>query len=376
MQPTESLWQAGAGEGGVTSATFSPAFRRYLALAGMAPSCVHILRHTAAKLRRDAGESIEAVSAFLDHASLAVTTVYSRRLEGAQDTGWARVAEAIGAWTCFCPVRSSNTVARGPVRRIDAHVHAFPDRLALAVRGHLGARGHLEGGPFLPDVAALARDSGFDRAWVLPYAHRAGVAESVNEWSAEKVAAFPWLVPGATFHPDDEDLPRLVERALVELRLRVVKLHCSVGRFSPADLRLQPLWKTAAEANVPVVVHAGQETPGDTAAAEVDELGAVLRAHPGVNVVLAHAGHPATARTLDLMSRFDNLYADLTPVWDRPVALGRQELERFPGRFLFGSDAPNNPIPPVEQVRRLLAMGLAEDDVVMLMGGTAERLTE
>ena len=262
------------------------------------------------------------------------------------------------------------------MQRIDAHVHAFPDRLALAVRNRLGANGRLEGGGLLPDVAALVRESGFDRAWVLPYAHRAGVAESVNEWSAKEVARFPWLVPGATFHPDDEDLPRLVERALVGLRLRVVKLHCSVGRFSPADLRLDALWETAAEANVPVVVHAGQESPGDTGAGEVEQLAAVLAAHPGVNVVLAHAGHPATARTLDLMSRFDNLYADLTPVWDRPVALGAEELRRFPGRFLFGSDAPNNPIPPVEQERGLRQMGLGDQEFALLVGGTAERLTK
>ena len=50
----------------------------------------------AAKLRRDAGESIEEVSRFLDHSSLAVTTTYLRRLEGQEDRGWGRVAEAIG----------------------------------------------------------------------------------------------------------------------------------------------------------------------------------------------------------------------------------------------------------------------------------------
>ena len=262
------------------------------------------------------------------------------------------------------------------MQRIDAHVHAFPDRLALAVRNRLGASGRLEGSGLLPDVAALVHESGFDRAWVLPYAHRAGVAETVNEWSAREVARFPLLVPGATFHPDDEDLARLVERALIGLRLRVVKLHCSVGRFSPADSRLEALWQTAAEAKVPVVVHAGQEAPGDTAATEVDELAAVLFAHPGVRVVVAHAGHPATARTLDLMSRFDNLYADLTPVWDNPVALGAQELRRFPGRFLFGSDAPNNPVAPAQQESRVRAMGLDDEELALLMGGTAERLTE
>ncbi|MGA2514476.1 MAG: tyrosine-type recombinase/integrase [Candidatus Limnocylindrales bacterium] len=96
MAPEESLWQAAARPQGVTSGTFYARFRRYLMLAGMAPTGIHVLRHTAAKLRRDAGESIEDVSAFLDHSSLAVTTVYLRRLEGQEDRAWRDVAEAIG----------------------------------------------------------------------------------------------------------------------------------------------------------------------------------------------------------------------------------------------------------------------------------------
>ena len=96
MEPEESLWQAGASDRGVTSATFYNRFRRYLARAGLPASGVHILRHTAAKLRREAGESVESVSQFLDHSSLGVTTTYLRRLEGQQDEGWDRVAAAIG----------------------------------------------------------------------------------------------------------------------------------------------------------------------------------------------------------------------------------------------------------------------------------------
>jgi site-specific recombinase XerD len=96
MDPAESLWQAGAGQHGITSGTFYGRFRRYLRTAGLAPTGLHVLRHTAAKLRRDAGESVEAVSAFLDHGSLAVTTVYLRRLEGETDRAWADVAAAIG----------------------------------------------------------------------------------------------------------------------------------------------------------------------------------------------------------------------------------------------------------------------------------------
>jgi integrase/recombinase XerC len=96
MGPAASLWQAAAGPGGVTSATCYNRFRRYMRAAGLVPTGLHILRHSAAKLRRDAGASIESVSSFLDHSSLAVTSVYLRRLEGEADRTWPEVAIAIG----------------------------------------------------------------------------------------------------------------------------------------------------------------------------------------------------------------------------------------------------------------------------------------
>jgi integrase/recombinase XerC len=96
MEPNASLWQAGTGVRGITSSTFYNRFRRYLRAAALTPTGLHILRHTAAKLRRDAGASIEAVSSFLDHSSLGVTSVYLRRLEGETDRTWPDVAIALG----------------------------------------------------------------------------------------------------------------------------------------------------------------------------------------------------------------------------------------------------------------------------------------
>ncbi|MCZ7665179.1 MAG: tyrosine-type recombinase/integrase [Thermoleophilia bacterium] len=95
MSPEESLWPTAAGTG-VRSSTFYASLQGYLRKAGLPRAGVHIFRHSASKLRRDAGESIEDVSRFLDHSSLAVTTTYLRRLEGQEDLGWGRVAEAIG----------------------------------------------------------------------------------------------------------------------------------------------------------------------------------------------------------------------------------------------------------------------------------------
>ena len=97
MPPEESIWPSLSQQSkGITSGTFYGNLQRYFRKAGITPSGVHIFRHTAAKLRRDAGETVEDVSRFLDHSSLAVTTVYLRRLEGEQDKSWAKVAEAIG----------------------------------------------------------------------------------------------------------------------------------------------------------------------------------------------------------------------------------------------------------------------------------------
>ncbi len=94
MAPEESLWPTEA-RTAVRSSTFYASLQGYLRKAGLPRAGVHIFRHSAAKLRRDAGQSIEEVSRFLDHSSLAVTTTYLRRLEGQEDPGWQKVAEAI-----------------------------------------------------------------------------------------------------------------------------------------------------------------------------------------------------------------------------------------------------------------------------------------
>jgi integrase len=101
MAPGESLWPTPDRERvaqglGLTGSTFYSNLRGYLRNAGLPPAGVHILRHSAAKLRRDAGESIEDVSRLLDHSSLAVTTVYLRRLEGQEDKNRRKVAAALG----------------------------------------------------------------------------------------------------------------------------------------------------------------------------------------------------------------------------------------------------------------------------------------
>jgi site-specific recombinase XerD len=72
--------------------------KRYAYRAGLDPKriTVHTLRHTAAMLRREAGEDIEAISRFLNHSSLSVTQTYLHRLTGHEDNAWVKVQALLG----------------------------------------------------------------------------------------------------------------------------------------------------------------------------------------------------------------------------------------------------------------------------------------
>ena len=57
---------------------------------------VHALRHSYARLLREVGASVEDVQHSLDHASLATTNTYLRKLEGSDDPFGPRLVELLG----------------------------------------------------------------------------------------------------------------------------------------------------------------------------------------------------------------------------------------------------------------------------------------
>lgn len=80
----------------VSGAGFYANLRSYATTAGVTGVCPHALRHSAAKLRRLAGASLEEVSALLGHRSFATTVIYLQRLETEPDAGWREAAGVLG----------------------------------------------------------------------------------------------------------------------------------------------------------------------------------------------------------------------------------------------------------------------------------------
>jgi hypothetical protein len=261
---------------------------------------------------------------------------------------------------------------------VDSHCHIMPDRLALAIRRffdeHMGWGRLAYPGVLRDDVVAAERATGVDRFWALPYAHKAGVAASVNEWMAEKVAPLSGAVAAATFHPDDEDVRALVRRAFDGLGLRAAKLHCSVGSFDADHPRLEPLWDAAEALALPVVVHAGHDVSGRTAAHELGPIARVAAAHPQLRLVIAHAALPDVDAALDLLERHPALHADLTSAAEWEYALPMARLEALADRLLFGSDCPNSTTPIAESVAWIRALPLSSRALAAICGENAARL--
>lgn len=233
----------------------------------------------------------------------------------------------------------------------DAHTHVLlPARVMDRVRELFEAELHA-GQLAYPDpdparvLSSLAED-GVERAWSLPYAHRGGSSRRFNAHTAEAAAALTGrhgvdLVAGCTTHPDEDDPAAVVAEALDELGCRVLKLHCSVGRFEVDDERLDEAFGVAEARGVPVVVHAGHAMSGHTARYELAPIARLAERRPELVLVIAHCGAPDVDHALSLVDTHPNVHADLTPVVKDVTQLHREQLLTHADHLLFGSDAPN-----------------------------------
>ena len=254
----------------------------------------------------------------------------------------------------------------------DLHVHFLPEPVQAKVWAFFD-RASAEYGTEWPihyrlpaeQRLAILRDLGIQRFAPLVYPHKPDMAAWLNEWVRDFAAATPEAVPTATFFPEPGAADYLADA--LDQGVRCVKSHVQVGAYDPRDELLDPVWGLLAEAGVPVVVHCGHG-PVAGKYTGLDVFEDVLRRHPRLVAVLAHAGAPEFTLALDLVDRYDGVHLDTTmvgvPFNGADAALPADwtaRLAAHPDRVALGTDFPSIPYDYATQLRAIAGWAAADD---------------
>jgi len=158
-------------------------------------------------------------------------------------------------------------------------------------------------------------------------------------------------------------------RRCLDLGARGIKLHPRAQKFLLDDDRLAPIFALAAERGVPILIHAGRGLP--PIAAELERL---VDAHPGAQLILAHAGIADLANLAYRFSGKRGVFFD-TSVWSAIDLLGLLRLVP-PEQILYASDYPygGQPGSLLLSLRGARVAGFDDQQLRDMFAGNAERI--
>ncbi len=268
---------------------------------------------------------------------------------------------------------------------VDLHVHFMPDRVQQKVWSFFDSAVD-RGAPAWPihyrypenDRVQILRALGVKAFTTLNYAHRAQMAQWLNDYSAEFAAAHHDVIHSATFYPEP-GVEAIVDEALQQGAL-VFKVHIQVGGFSPLDPRLSPVWARLSETRTPVVIHCGNGPhPGEHTG--IDPIRELSRRFPALVLIIAHAGLPDYLAFAELAASRPNVYLDTTMVGTTfmesraPIPQHyASSLARLGGKIVLGTDFPSIPYPYSHQLHVLNHWGLGREWLANVLWHTPRKL--
>jgi len=267
---------------------------------------------------------------------------------------------------------------------IDAHVHIFPTRLFEAIWKWFDAYAWKIRYRFdAEQVVEFLRARGVRRCIALHYAHKPGIARSLNAFARDVgLAHRDVVIPLGTVFPGEPDAAEIVREAFA-MGLHGIKLHCHVQKMAADDPRLDEVYRLCEAANKTVVIHSGREPASpaygvDTRAlCGADQIDRVLERYPRLTMVVPHLGADEFAEYEALLAKHENLYLDTTCA---VAGLFTSEVtpmgivERHPDRVLYGTDFPNLPYAWDREIRRIVARPLDNAARAGIFSGNARRV--
>jgi predicted TIM-barrel fold metal-dependent hydrolase len=254
------------------------------------------------------------------------------------------------------------------------HTHFLPERMQRRVWAHFDEAGPLIGrrwpihyrGSEQERIKTL-RELGVRLFSALAYAHKPDMAADLNDWTLDFAARTPGCLAAATFFPE----PGAADytRDALERGAQVFKLHLQVGGFDPRVKELDEVWGLLADAGTPSEALAGSG-PIANGFTGPGPIGDVLRRHPRLAIIVAHAGAPEYEGFFELAERFERVRLDTTMAFTDffeqmapfpPTLKGRLRDLGLGGKVLLGSDFPTIPYAYAHQLQSLRRLDLGDD---------------
>jgi predicted TIM-barrel fold metal-dependent hydrolase len=174
-----------------------------------------------------------------------------------------------------------------------------------------------------------------------------------NEEVGELAAEHPdTVIPFASVDPGRGKAGvKMLRRLVAEYGMRGLKLHPSAQEFFPNERRVYPLYETAQELGIPVLIHTGHTGVG---AGEPGGGGIRLKFSnpmliddvavdfPDLTIIMAHPAFPWQDEALSVARHKPKVYIDLSG-WSPkyfPESLVQHANSVLQDKILFGSDYP------------------------------------
>jgi hypothetical protein len=149
----------------------------------------------------------------------------------------------------------------------------------------------------------------------------------------------------------DPTQDRINDRGLAavteKLGLRGLVIYCSMAGFHPAHSQAMRLYEVTQEAGLPIFFHNGSHALSAQAILEYAQpylLDEVARAFPRLKIVIGNMGVPFSEQTLSMVSKHENVFADLTirpsKIWQTYNIVVAAHERNVMDKLLFGSGFP------------------------------------
>lgn len=234
---------------------------------------------------------------------------------------------------------------------------------------HLGGPDREDGANQSPEEIIERMDAcGVDAAVVFPFNEvDPGVSFSkANDFIASAIKRYPERLIGfARLDPNaGEDALRELERAIVELGLKGVKLHPKGQNFTLSNEYVLRIVEKAAELGVPVVFDSGKDIFDNFA------IGRLAQKAPEAKIIMAHMRGEGF---IEMPQRHENIYlgtvkAKVEDVTEAIKVLGAE-------RIIAGSDSPYADMAH-EMKGKFENLNLTQKEKRMIQGDTLSRILE